>query len=100
MDITPLRLNPISTGTLGAPKAENTGGKVLESFSGILNDTIQKVDATQKGADAAVEKFVAGELDIHDVMIEVEKASVAMQLTVQLRNKVMEAYQEIMRMQV
>ncbi|NCO66677.1 MAG: flagellar hook-basal body complex protein FliE [Candidatus Aquicultor secundus] len=100
MDITPLRLNPISAGTLGAPKAESPAGNALDTFSGILNNEIHQVDAVQKSADTAVEKFIAGELDIHDVMIEVEKASVAMQLTVQLRNKVMEAYQEVMRMQV
>lgn len=100
MEITPVKLNPINIETIGTVKTESPSKKALDSFSGILNETIEKVNDLQKGASTAVEKFAAGELDIHEVMIEVEKASVALQLTIQLRNKVMEAYQEVMRMQV
>lgn len=100
MDITPLKLSQINLGSIGAEKTDSSSGKTLESFAGILNETIEKTNSLQKNADTAIEKFVAGELDIHDVMVEVEKANVALQLTIQLRNKVIEAYQEVMRMQV
>ncbi|MOA27281.1 Flagellar hook-basal body complex protein FliE [compost metagenome] len=51
-------------------------------------------------ATLANEAAVGGDVDLHDVMIAAEKSSVAMQLTLQVRNKLVEAYQEIMRMQV
>ncbi len=48
-----------------------------------------------------MEKLQSGESkNIHEVMISMEKADISMRLTVQMRNKVLEAYQEIMRMQV
>lgn len=101
MNITPLKLNQINLGAIGADKTEESpSSKTLESFAGILNDTIGKVNDLQKGADTAIEKFVAGEIDINDVMVEVEKANAALQLTIQLRNKVLEAYQTVMSMQV
>ncbi len=101
MNITPLKLNQINLGAIGADKTkESPSSKTLESFAGVLNDTIGKVNDLQKGADTAIEKFVAGEIDINDVMVEVEKANNALQLTIQLRNKVLEAYQTVMSMQV
>jgi flagellar hook-basal body complex protein FliE len=100
VDLTPLTLNPIKLETSKAEDADSPSKNALDSFSSILNDTIEKVNTLQKGADTAIEKFVAGELDINDVMVEVEKANAALQLTIQIRNKVIEAYQEVMRMQV
>jgi len=100
MEITPIKLNPIDAETIGTAKAASPSKKVLDSFSSVLNDTLNNVSDLQKNASTAVEKFAAGGLDIHEVMIATEKASVALQLTIQLRNKVMEAYQEVMRMQV
>lgn len=101
MEITPINLNPISLQKVtGASEPSSPQKNALESFSGILDKSIGAVNNLQQSADSAIQQFVAGKMDIHDVMIEVEKASVAMQLTVQLRNKVLEAYQEVMRMQV
>jgi flagellar hook-basal body complex protein FliE len=55
----------------------------------------------QTRADRLTEKLAAGEVrDIHQVMIAVEQVNIALQLTMQVRNKVIESYQEIMRMQV
>jgi flagellar hook-basal body complex protein FliE len=104
MDIAPINLNPISltkvAGSTGSSEKVSPQKNALESFSSVLNNSINSVNDLQVNADTAIQQFVAGKLDIHDVMVEVEKASVAMQLTVQLRNKVLEAYQEVMRMQV
>jgi flagellar hook-basal body complex protein FliE len=101
MEITPINLNPIKIPKVAA-SLENKSPQTnaVESFSKVLDKSIGAVNDLQKNADLAVQQFVAGKIDIHDVMVEVEKASVAMQLTVQLRNKVLEAYQEVMRMQV
>ncbi len=81
-----------------AKKAETAEGP---SFNEILTASLAKVDALQKQSEAAKIEFLTGQApDIHTVMIAGEKASLALQLTVQIRNKVIEAYQEIMRMQV
>ncbi|MDI6717092.1 MAG: flagellar hook-basal body complex protein FliE [Actinomycetota bacterium] len=100
MGLNPVKLDAINVGDVGIAKLESSANEALDSFSDVLKKTIDKVNDLQKDADIAIEKFVAGEIDIHDVMVEVEKANVALQLTIQLRNKVIEAYQEVMRMQI
>lgn len=100
MGINPVKFELSNIGAIETPKAENPTKKALDSFSNVLNETIENVNNLQQNASTAIEKFVAGEIDIHDVMVETEKAGVALQLTMQLRNKALEAYQEIMRMQV
>lgn len=79
---------------------ESQQGEVI-SFGDYLKSALNSVnqlqtDSTQIGID-----FAAGKTDnIHEVMIAGEKADIAMQLTMQIRNKVVEAYNEIMRMQI
>lgn len=64
-------------------------------------DVIKEVNDAQQEARSKQTALMTGQpVEIHDVMIAMEKASVAMQLTMQVRNKVLEAYQEISRMQV
>ena len=81
---------------------QRTGGTgVFESFSSVLSQALQDVNQVHLAADADAQRLVAGEeVDIHQVMIGMEKANVAFGLTLQVRNKLVEAYQEIMRMQV
>ena len=77
------------------------GTGVFESFSNVLQQALQDVNQVHLAADADAQKLVAGgDVDIHQVMIGMEKANVAFGLTLQVRNKLVEAYQEIMRMQV
>ncbi|MCD6319821.1 MAG: flagellar hook-basal body complex protein FliE [Candidatus Desulfofervidaceae bacterium] len=72
-----------------------------QSFGELLKNYIKEVDAQQKIADETINKFIAGEVpDVHQVMIALEKAELSLQLTIQIKNKLVEAYQEIMRMQV
>ena len=82
--------------------SQKVGGTgVFESFSSLLTQALQNVNQVHLEADAGAQKLVAGdEVDIHQVMIGMEKANVAFGLTLQVRNKLVEAYQEIMRMQV
>jgi flagellar hook-basal body complex protein FliE len=71
------------------------------SFSEFLHNALTEVNNLQKISDVASTKLTTGEItDLHSVMIAGEKANLALQLTVQVRNKVIEAYQEVMRMQV
>ena len=71
------------------------------SFGEFLNDAINKVSDMQLEAQKMNEALALGQTDnLHQVMIASEKASVALQFTMQVRNKILDAYQEIMRMPI
>jgi flagellar hook-basal body complex protein FliE len=62
---------------------------------------VRDVSATQANAGAAVEGLLAGkDVSLHQAMIAMEEASVSFQLMVEVRNRLLESYQELMRMQV
>jgi len=71
------------------------------SFSEVLKDSIKKVGELEKEADQEAVKLATMETqDIHNTMIAIEKADLTFQLMMQVRNKIINAYEEIMRMQV
>ncbi len=71
------------------------------NFGELLRDALEKVNLSQLEAEAVSGKLVTGEVeDLHQVIIAVEKAGLSLQLTVQVTNKIVEAYKEITRMQV
>jgi len=75
--------------------------KSQSSFANVLQGYLNNVDSTVKQASDLTTKAAAGEIDnIHDVTIASEKAKLALELTVTVRDKAVEAYQEIMRMQI
>lgn len=69
-------------------------------FGHLLKSALTSVNNQLNEAEAASFMLANGEMDIHNAVIIAEKANLALQLTVTIRNKVIEAYQEIMRMQV
>ncbi|NLL04901.1 MAG: flagellar hook-basal body complex protein FliE [Clostridiaceae bacterium] len=76
-------------------------GSVESSFANYLKDALTKASDLEKESTALTESFAAGNTDnIHQVLIAAEKAEIALQFTMQIRNKIMEAYNEIMRMQI
>lgn len=69
------------------------------SFSQVLNQALSQVEQDQLSVDKAIEALATGEInDIAAVMIASERANLSLGLTIQVRNKMLEAYQEIMRM--
>lgn len=99
-----MRIEPIKSVTTvhGAqvqgikPAAENAA-----NFGDILANALTEVNSLQKNAEKSAIDLVTGKLqDVSQVTIAAEKASIALQLTMQVRNKAVDAYQEIMRMQV
>ncbi|TCP58816.1 flagellar hook-basal body complex protein FliE [Tumebacillus sp. BK434] len=83
---------------LQAPDTKKAEGP---SFSDVLTQAIESVNTQQKQADVLTEALASGQApDLHTVMIAAEKATISFQLMVQVRNRAMEAYQEVMRMQV
>lgn len=72
-----------------------------ESFQDILKAAFDSVNELQKDHEDMLTNFLMGDnVDFHDVLIAGEKARLSLELTLQIRNKAIEAYQEIMRMQV
>jgi flagellar hook-basal body complex protein FliE len=72
-----------------------------ESFGTMLKDAIHDVNKLQQEADQSVQQLAGGQgIDIHQTMIAVEKAEISFQLMMQVRNKIIAAYEEIMRMQI
>lgn len=86
---------PGAAGDAGAQPAQ------AQSFESYLRGAIDEINALQREADAASRAMAAGDIsDIHRAVIASEKATLAVQLAIEVRNKVIEAYQEIMRMQI
>jgi len=83
------------------PRINDTGKTIGTNFSDILGEALNKVNDLQIESQAATDSFLSGETDnIHNVMIAGSKANLALQMTIQVRNKVMDAYNEIMNMQI
>ena len=82
--------------------AESTAVAGSPSFSDVLQNSIEKVNQTQMQADQMSEKLAAGDTNqnLHEVMIALQTASVSFQEMVQVRNKLVSAYQDVMNMQV
>lgn len=81
--------------------SNNDDGTKGVSFGEFLNSAIQQVNSMQLESEKLNEALALGKTDnIHQVMIASEKADMALQFTMQVRNKVMDAYQEIMRMPI
>lgn len=98
-----IRLNSVLPGATGAlPSSPTTSGEGTDSsFTDALKDAFNRVNQMQNDAAELARQFAAGETDdLVRVVTAAEEASIALQLAVQVRNKVVEAYQEIMRMQV
>ena len=71
------------------------------SFSEMLKGSIDKVNTLQKESDQAVQDLLSGkDQNLHQVMIAVEKANLSFQLMMQVKNKIVGAYEEMMRTQV
>jgi flagellar hook-basal body complex protein FliE len=87
------------TGTTGGQNRQ-TPAESMESFGDYLKQAIDSVAQQEENVKRTTEQFILGNVDVSELMIVSEQAKLSLQLTVQIRNKVIEAYQEIMRMQV
>lgn len=95
-----MALEPISPIALTS-SSKDSKPNAVEDFQNFLKTAIQEVNAKEARAGQLVGKVATGEVsDLHQVMIALQEADVALQLTLQIRNKIVEAYQEISRMQV
>lgn len=82
----------------GVRESEGSGAGV--QFTEMIRGAIEGVEETQSAANVEVEKLARGEGNLHEAALTLEKADVSLRLMVKARNKIVEAYQEIMRMPV
>ena len=83
------------------PNLTPAGGVGANSFDGFLGNMVSEVSAKQAAAGEAMKSVMAGgDVPLHQAMIAVQEASISFQLMVEVRNKLLESYQELMRMQV
>lgn len=87
--------------TAPSPTADAGAAGIAQDFGSFLNNAMNALNDQQAAVDTLNDKFVTGEIaDAHQLTIAAEKLSLSLEMTVQLRNKVIEAYQEVMRTQI
>lgn len=78
-----------------------TSADAQQQFADALKEAISSVNEHQKTSDMMTQKLISGgDVDLFEVMVAAQKASVTLSTTIEIRNKAVEAYQEIMRMSV
>lgn len=83
------------------PLSQIGTNKTGENFSDIFSDALSMIEQTDKADKTSGIEMLAGEGDtMHGTLIDAEKADLALRMTIQVRNKVVDAYNEVMRMQV
>ena len=98
MSIPIVPISPVIASPALAPKAAAASGPVFQS---VFTDALNRVESFQQNAQQSVDRFLNGEgEEIHKVALATQQADLSFQMFLQVRNKVVSAYQEIMRMQV
>ena len=88
-------VSPIDTGSI-APASGESG-----AFHAVLSGVIQQVEGSRADAAKSVERFLSGEgEDLHSTILATQRAELEFQMFLQVRNKVVSAYQEVMKMQM
>jgi flagellar hook-basal body complex protein FliE len=91
-----------ASGVAGNKAANNVAPTDGPDFASVLKGTIDQVNAAQQEASQMAESFAAGQGDVNlqDVMVNLQKANISFQQMVQVRNKLVSAYHDVMNMQV
>jgi flagellar hook-basal body complex protein FliE len=104
-------INPVAAGALqridaplpkiGLPSVSAPGASPTQGFGQLLDGVVATVDSKQQAAGALTRQVLLGETDqLHQSVIAMQEAGVAFSMMVEVRNKLVESYQELMRMQV
>ncbi len=97
-----LGMKPNTTGEFAQSESKSSVGIDNNiTFSDILKKSVETANEYQHQADTAINQMVSGKTkNIHETMLALERADVSLKLVMQVRNKILDAYREIMRMQV
>src|SRR5580698_1635272 len=94
-------ITPISFPSLIGIQSPGAASSPGAGFSSVLTDAISKVESFQNNATDSVNKFLSGEgEELHKVALASQQADLSLQLFMQVRNKVVTAYNQVMQMQV
>ncbi|HEU5140978.1 MAG TPA: flagellar hook-basal body complex protein FliE [Bacillales bacterium] len=95
------RIENLSMKPMVPQKPELSAAESGEAFTNMLNDALNEVNQAQNESDEAAKRLINGEaVNLHNVMIAAEKAEITLTAAVEIRNKVVDAYKSIMRMQL
>ncbi len=89
---------PAAGGAAASPAA--AGAAAPGAFADSLKKLVTSVEAAETTANETVSSMLQGDAEVHDAMIALQRADLSLQFTVQVRNKLVQAYNEIMRMPV
>lgn len=96
MEISKITANLVPQSVQGTVQAEEKSG-----FGGILAEMLEKTNSELQKSEQMSQDYALGkDVELHKVVLAAEQANLALQMTVQVRNKIIEAYQEITRMQL
>lgn len=98
-------MNPISFNVTGIPSIPSAvvpgAGKQGGGFQAALEGAISQVNELRQVSHQSIDKFLSGEAEeVHQAVLATQQAELAFEMFLQVRNKVVQAYQEVMRMQV
>ncbi len=101
----PIRIDGVLAGAAGLPAGEAAGAGAAKpsgrNFADMLENLVKEADDLQKTSDRTVQDFASGQVeDVHEVMFAMTKADLSFRLMLEVRNKLVEAYQEVMRTQM
>jgi len=105
MNFTPLKpiVNSFKPANQNAsmPASANKSGDMIGDFSDALKKAINDLSALEENSSKKVNSLVTGRLEnVHDIMIAMEKSKIGLNMAIEVRNKLIEGYKEVMRMQV
>lgn len=96
--IQPASIQPIAPIEIGGPSPSSANGS---EFHSVLESAIDQVENARSNANQSVQSFLSGEGDdLHSTVLSVQRADLEFEMLMQVRNKVVSAYQEVMRMQM
>lgn len=102
--VNPVSISQVGTGITDNQLTKGVGSPDVKgsvSFREVLEKSLGEVNNLQHIAEEKIQKFATGEVtDLREVMVAAEEANLAFQFTLEIRNKIVEAYQEISRLQV
>ena len=94
-------LTPVGGGLAPAkPSTSTTASSEKGTFGDTLTGLIESVETSAGGANTAISKMLNGTGDVYEAMLALNKAQTTLELTVQVRNKLVQAYQDVMRMPI
>lgn len=97
----PAPLAPYDGPETSGPLAATRGASAAPSFGALVADGMRQVDAQLQASQVDLQRLAAGDAqNLHHVMVRLEEARIGFQLLLQVRNRLLESYQDVMRMQV